>query len=140
MNTDRCGARSTSSTPAGSRSKSSRSRRAGAVGRRVASDGGAHPHDGHPAAPGPRPARRVPLPLRELGPDGLASAGAALTALAVELTREDGADGRWRFEGVEHITLRMYREGGASSLTPEDIRRRLEAALRVGAPAWNPYG
>ena len=57
-----------------------------------------------------------------------------LTALAGEMTREDGADGRWRFEGVEHITPRMYREGGASVLTPEDIRRRLEAALRVGAP------
>ena len=55
-------------------------------------------------------------------------------------TREDGADGRWRFEGGEHITPRMYREGGASILTPEDIRRRLEAALRAGAPAWNPYG
>ncbi len=63
-----------------------------------------------------------------------------LTALAGELTREDGADGRWRFEGVEHITPRMYREGGASTLTPEDIRRRLEAALRAGALAWNPYG
>ena len=63
-----------------------------------------------------------------------------LTALAGEMTREDGADGRWRFEGVEHITPRMYREGGASILTPEDIRRRLEAALRAGAPAWNPYG
>ena len=45
--------------------------------RRVASDGGAHPHGGHSAAAGPRPARGVPLPLRELGPDGLASAGAA---------------------------------------------------------------
>ena len=63
-----------------------------------------------------------------------------LTALAGELTREDGADGRWRFEGVQHITPRMYREGGASTLTSEDIRRRLEAALRAGAPAWNPYG
>ena len=63
-----------------------------------------------------------------------------LSALAVELTRDDGADGRWRFEGVEHITPRMYRQGGASILTPEDIRRRLEAALRAGAPAWNPYG
>ncbi len=37
--------------------------------------------------------------------------------------------------GVEHITPRMYREGGASILTPKDIRRRLEAALRAGAPA-----
>ena len=63
-----------------------------------------------------------------------------LTALAVELTREDEAGGRWRFEGVEHITPRVYREGGASTLKPEDIRRRLEAALRAGAPAWNPYG
>ena len=63
-----------------------------------------------------------------------------LSALADELTRADGADGRWRFEGVEHITPRMYREGGASVLTPEDIRRRLEVALRAGAPAWNPYG
>ena len=34
----------------------------------------------------------------------------------------------------------MYREGGAWVLTPEDIRSRLEAALRAGAPAWNPYG
>ncbi|MCY4121575.1 MAG: hypothetical protein OXG72_11720 [Acidobacteria bacterium] len=63
-----------------------------------------------------------------------------LSALAGELTREDRSDGRWRFEGVEHITPRMYREGGASVLTAEDIRRRLEAALRAGAPAWNPYG
>ena len=63
-----------------------------------------------------------------------------LTALAGEMTREDGADGRWRFEGVEHITPRMYREGGASILTPEDIQRGLEAALRAAAPAWNPYG
>ena len=62
-----------------------------------------------------------------------------LTALAAELTREDGGDGRWRFEGVEHITPRVYREGAPSTLTPDDIRRRLEAALRAGAPAWNPY-
>ena len=62
-----------------------------------------------------------------------------LTSLAGELTREDGGDGRWCFEGVEHITPRLYREGGPSTLTPEDIRRRLEAALRAGAPAWNPY-
>ena len=62
-----------------------------------------------------------------------------LTALAAELTREDRADGRWRFEGVEHITPRLYREGRPSTLTPEDVRRRLEAALRVGAPAWDPY-
>ena len=34
----------------------------------------------------------------------------------------------------------MYREGGASVLTAEDIRGRLEAALRAGSPAWNPYG
>ena len=63
-----------------------------------------------------------------------------LSALAVEMTRDDGTDGRWRFEGGEHITPRMYRDGGASSLTSEDIRRRLESALRAGAPAWNPYG
>ena len=62
-----------------------------------------------------------------------------LTALAGELTREDGADGRWRFEGVEDITPRLYREGGVSNLPPEDIHRRLEAALRAGTPAWNPY-
>ncbi|MDE2906741.1 MAG: hypothetical protein OXQ28_11730 [Acidobacteriota bacterium] len=62
-----------------------------------------------------------------------------LSALAAELTREDRADGHWRFEGVEHITPRLYREGSPSTLTPEDIRRRLEAALRVGAPAWDPY-
>lgn len=63
-----------------------------------------------------------------------------LTALAGEMTRQDGADGRWLFEGVEHITPRLYRDGGPSTLAPEDIRRRLEAALRAGAPAWNPYG
>ena len=57
-----------------------------------------------------------------------------LTALAGELTREGGVAGRWHFEGGEHFTPRM------SILTPEDIRRRLEAALRAGAPAWNPYG
>lgn len=62
-----------------------------------------------------------------------------LTALAGDLTREDGVAGRWRFEGVEPITPRVYREGGASTLTPDDIRRRLEVALRAGAPAWNPY-
>ncbi len=62
-----------------------------------------------------------------------------LTALAAELTRADSADGRWCFEGVEHISPRVYRKGGASTLAPEDIRRRLEAALRAGAPAWNPY-
>ena len=38
-----------------------------------------------------------------------------LTALAAELTREDGADGQWRFEGVEHVTPRLYREGGRPS-------------------------
>ena len=52
-------------------------RRAGAGRRRVASDGGVHPHGGHPAAAGPRPADGVPLRLRELGPDGHASVGAA---------------------------------------------------------------
>ena len=62
-----------------------------------------------------------------------------LTALAGELTRADGADGRWVFEGVDHITPRVYRKSGASTLTPEDVRRRLEAALRAGTPAWNPY-
>ena len=44
------------------------------------------------------------------------------------------------FERVEHVTPRLYRESGRpSTLTPEDIRRRLEAAFRVGAPAWDPY-
>ena len=53
-----------------------------------------------------------------------------LTALAGDLTLEDGADGRWRFEGVEHITPRVYREGGG---VDPDARGHPPAA-RGGAP------
>ena len=51
------------------------------------------------------------------------------------MTREDAADGRWRFEGVEHITPRMYREGGTSSLTRTSAagwRRRSGPTQRRG--------
>ena len=115
--------------------------RAGAGLRRVASDGGAHAHGGHPAAAGPRPARGVPLPLRELGSDGLASAGAA--------RRPDCAG--WRDDprgrGRRPMALRGGRAhhpanvpGGGYVEPDADIGRRLEAALRADAAAWNPYG
>ena len=136
---------STSSTPAGSRSKSSRSWT-------WPSCGGRPPARGIRWRCTPRTAAtrlllvhgaRVEFRYRYESWVRMASRRPVLrvdlTALAGDLTREDGADGRWRFEGVEQVTARMYRDGGASSLTSEDIRRRLESALRAGAPAWNPY-
>ena len=60
-----------------------------------------------------------------------------LTALAGEMTREDGADGASR--GSRHITPRMV--PGGRCVDPDARGRfRLEAALRAGVSAWNPYG
>jgi hypothetical protein len=61
-----------------------------------------------------------------------------LQALASELTSDEAA-GRWLFEGVDQITPRLYLERAESSIPADDLVDRMMHALRVGAPAWNPY-
>ena len=61
-----------------------------------------------------------------------------LAPLAAELTAEEAA-GRWVFDGVDHITPRLYHDGPGTSLPVEDVVARMTQALRVGGAAWNPY-
>lgn len=63
-----------------------------------------------------------------------------LKELARELNQEETSEGRWVFDGVEHITPRLHLEGyPTTSLSPAAIQRRLEHYLSTGLPAWNPY-
>jgi hypothetical protein len=63
-----------------------------------------------------------------------------LAPLANELNELETSGGRWMFEGVEKITPKLTLTGvPTTSIKPEEIRRLLEAHLRSGAPAWNPY-
>ena len=63
-----------------------------------------------------------------------------LSDLAGELNREEGAAGKWIFDGVDQITPRLHIEGNAGTSIPlGDIVKRVEHHLRVGRPAWNPY-
>ena len=63
-----------------------------------------------------------------------------LTPLAKELNEQETSGGRWVFDGVEKITPKLALSGSdATSLTPETIRKMLEAQLRSAAAAWNPY-
>lgn len=63
-----------------------------------------------------------------------------LNDLARELNQEETSGGHWVFDGVEQITPRLHLEGRTrTSLSPEDIKRRLERHLTTGLPAWNPY-
>ena len=64
----------------------------------------------------------------------------ATAPLAKELNDLETSGGRWIFEGVEKITPKLALTGAATtSIEPEEIRRLLEAHLRSGTPAWNPY-
>lgn len=62
-----------------------------------------------------------------------------LAGLADELNLEQAAPGRWVLDDVESIIPRLRFEGGASSVSADDVLKRIEHHLRVGAPAWNPY-
>ena len=63
-----------------------------------------------------------------------------LTELANDLNREETGGGRWVFDGVSEITLKLHLEGStATSIPPGVITRRIEHALRTGVPAWDPY-
>jgi hypothetical protein len=66
-----------------------------------------------------------------------------LAAAAAELTRAEGAGGRWVFDGAGALTGALHlADGGASTLDPEDVLslvcQRL-AVLDAGPPAWDPY-
>jgi hypothetical protein len=61
-----------------------------------------------------------------------------LAPLAAELTAEDpGA--RWIFDGVDHITPRLYRNPPGGPLDTNHVVDRMMEALRTGRGAWNPY-
>jgi hypothetical protein len=63
-----------------------------------------------------------------------------LSGLADELNREEAAQGRWVFDGVDRITPRLHLEGApTTTIALDSIVRRVEHCLRTGAPAWNPY-
>jgi hypothetical protein len=63
-----------------------------------------------------------------------------LSELANELNHEEGAEGRWVFDGVDEITPKLHLEGSEETSIPmETIVNRLEHHLRTGRPAWNPY-
>jgi hypothetical protein len=63
-----------------------------------------------------------------------------LSALAEELSRNEQRPGRWRFDGVDQITPKLYLEGAeATSMSPDVVVGLVEHHLRSGAPAWDPY-
>jgi Family of unknown function (DUF6687) len=61
-----------------------------------------------------------------------------LTALAAELTAEDPGAG-WTFDGVDHITPRLYRNAPGALPAVDRVVERIIEALRTGPGAWNPY-
>jgi len=63
-----------------------------------------------------------------------------LAPLAEELTATETDGGRWRFDGVEHLTPRLRRVDGAdTTIDPAELRRRVEEHLRRAPPAWDPF-
>jgi hypothetical protein len=63
-----------------------------------------------------------------------------LSPLAAELTDLEPGHVRWGFDGVGALTPALHLEDGATTgLEPDDIRRRVEHALRTSPPAWDPY-
>ena len=64
---------------------------------------------------------------------------ADLDPLAEELNREDDAGGKWKFDGVDHISPRFSREGNSSILDSKVVVSRIEEFLRTAPPAWDPY-
>jgi hypothetical protein len=63
-----------------------------------------------------------------------------LKNLAQELNQAETSEARWVFDGVDRITPRLHLEGNsATSISEENIVKRLEKHLATGAPAWNPY-
>ena len=45
-----------------------------------------------------------------------------------------------RFEGVDRITPRLYRDAPGATLPVDDVVERMIESLRTGPAAWNPYG
>jgi hypothetical protein len=63
-----------------------------------------------------------------------------LSPLADELTSLEPGDRRWTFDGVSALTPALHLDDhGDSDLDPDDVRARIEHALRTTVPAWNPY-
>ena len=63
-----------------------------------------------------------------------------LTPLADELSSLEPGGRRWIFDGVSALTPALHLDGPEDSdLEPDDVRARIEHALRTGVPAWNPY-
>jgi hypothetical protein len=63
-----------------------------------------------------------------------------LAGLAERLSREEGAAGKWIFDGVDQITPKLHLAGGGTtSIACETIVTWIEDELRAGPPAWNPY-
>lgn len=88
--------------------------------------------------------RRVELQYRYEGWVQMASRRPAprvdLSGLANELNHEEGAEGRWVFDGVDQITPRLHLKGSSeTSVPPDAIVSRVEHHLRTGPSAWNPY-
>jgi hypothetical protein len=63
-----------------------------------------------------------------------------LSPLAEELNCEETSDGKWKFDGVDRIMPRFYRDGNSASIFPPDsVIGRIERQLRTAPTAWNPY-
>lgn len=62
-----------------------------------------------------------------------------LAPLAEELTAEESGTARWVFDGAADLIPRLHLEGAEeSALGAGEFRRRLERALALAPPAWNP--
>jgi hypothetical protein len=62
-----------------------------------------------------------------------------LAPLAEELTAEEPGTARWVFDGPSDLIPRLHLEGAEeSALGAGEFRRRLERALAVSPPAWDP--
>jgi hypothetical protein len=63
-----------------------------------------------------------------------------LSQLADELTALESDGARWEFDGVADLTPTLHViDEGSTDLDPVVIRARVEQAIRVGSPAWDPY-
>jgi hypothetical protein len=62
-----------------------------------------------------------------------------LGPLADELTAKEPGTAEWEFEGVGALTPSLRPKERATGLDPDEVRRRIERALRDGAAAFDPY-
>jgi len=63
-----------------------------------------------------------------------------LTDLADALTADDGAAGRWVFDGVESLSPALHHVAGSdTTMTDAEVLARVTDTLRAASSTWSPY-